>query len=280
MKEIHFNDIADRIAQMCIDAACNLDEDILSALDRAIEIEKSHLGLEVLNQLKKNAEIARNENLPVCQDTGMAIFFVEYGEDVKIKGGLLNDAINEGVRQGYKKGYLRKSIVNDPLTRRNTQDNTPAIIHTELVAGNNLKINLKIVGAGCENMSKIKMLKPTEGTEGIKSFVIDTVKEGGINACPPLIVGIGLGGNFEMCAILAKKSLMRPIGQPNKKMEIASLEEDILKDINKLGIGPAGFGGKVTALAVHIEMYPCHIASLPVAVNLNCHASRKKVIVF
>ena len=280
MKEIHFNDIADRIAQMCIDAACNLDEDILSALDRAIEIEKSHLGLEVLNQLKKNAEIARNENLPVCQDTGMAIFFVEYGEDVKIKGGLLNDAINEGVRQGYKKGYLRKSIVNDPLTRRNTQDNTPAIIHTELVAGNNLKINLKIVGAGCENMSKIKMLKPTEGIEGIKSFVIDTVKKGGINACPPLIVGIGLGGNFEMCAILAKKSLMRPIGQPNKKMEIASLEEDILKDINKLGIGPAGFGGKVTALSVHIEIHPCHIASLPVAVNLNCHASRKKVIVF
>ena len=279
MKEIHFNDIADKIAQMCIDAACNLDEDILSALDRSIEIEKSLLGLEVLKQLKENAKIAKDEGLPVCQDTGMSLFFVELGEDVRIKGGLLNDAINEGVRQGYKKGYLRKSIVNDPLTRRNTQDNTPAIIHTELVAGDNLKINFKIVGAGCENMSKIKMLKPTEGREGIKSFVIDTVKEGGINACPPLIVGIGLGGNFEMCAILAKKSLMRPIGQPNKKMEIASLEEDILKDINKLGIGPAGFGGKVTALAVHIEMYPCHIASLPVAVNLNCHASRKKALV-
>ncbi|MBI5044276.1 MAG: fumarate hydratase [Nitrospirae bacterium] len=279
MKEIHFNDIADKIAQMCIDAACNLDEDILSALDRAIEIEKSTLGIEVLRQLKENAEIARNESLPVCQDTGMALFFVEYGEDVKIKGGLLNDAINEGVRQGYKKGYLRKSIVNDPITRRNTQDNTPAIIHTELVAGNNLKINFKIVGAGCENMSKIKMLKPTEGIEGIKSFVIDTVKEGGINACPPLIIGVGLGGNFEMCAILSKKSLMRPIGQPNKRMEIASLEEDILKDINKLGIGPAGFGGRVTALAVHIETYPCHIASLPVAVNLNCHASRKKALI-
>jgi len=280
MKEIHFNDIADRIAQMCIDAACNLDDDILSALDRAIEIEKSLLGLEVLKQLKENAKIAKDEALPVCQDTGMSLFFVELGEDVRIMGGLLNDAINEGVRQGYKKGYLRKSIVNDPLKRRNTQDNTPAIIHTELVAGNNLKINFKIVGAGCENMSKIKMLKPTDGTKSIKSFVIDTVKEGGINACPPLIIGIGLGGNFEMCAILAKKSLMRPIGQPNKKMEIASLEEDILKDINKLGIGPAGFGGKVTALAVHIETYPCHIASLPVAVNLNCHASRKKVMVF
>ena len=280
MKEIRFNDIADRIARMCIDASCNLDDDILSALDRAIEIEKSPLGLEVLRQLKENAKIAKDDALPVCQDTGMSLFFVELGEDVRIKGGLLNDAINEGVRQGYKKGYLRKSIVNDPLTRRNTQDNTPAIIHTELAAGNNLKINLKIVGAGCENMSKIKMLKPTEGIEGIKSFVIDTVKEGGINACPPLIVGIGLGGNFEMCAILAKKSLMRPIGQPNKKMEIASLEEDILKDINKLGIGPAGFGGKVTALSVHIEIHPCHIASLPVAVNLNCHASRKKVIVF
>ena len=279
MKEIHFNDIADKIAQMCIDAACNLGEDILSALDRSIEIEKSLLGLEVLKQLKENAKIAKDEGLPVCQDTGMSLFFVELGEDVRIKGGLLNDAINEGVRQGYKKGYLRKSIVNDPLTRRNTQDNTPAIIHTELVAGDNLKINFKIVGAGCENMSKIKMLKPTEGREGIKSFVIDAVREGGINACPPLIVGIGLGGNFEMCAILAKKSLMRPIGQPNKKMEIASLEEDILKDINKLGIGPAGFGGKVTALAVHIEMYPCHIASLPVAVNLNCHASRKKALV-
>ncbi|MEK6679429.1 MAG: fumarate hydratase [Nitrospirota bacterium] len=279
MKEIHFNDIADKIAQMCIDAACNLGEDILSALDRSIEIEKSLLGLEVLKQLKENAKIAKDEGLPVCQDTGMSLFFVELGEDVRIKGGLLNDAINEGVRQGYKKGYLRKSIVNDPLTRRNTQDNTPAIIHTELVAGNNLKINFKIVGAGCENMSKIKMLKPTDGIEGIKSFVIDTVKEGGINACPPLIVGIGLGGNFEMCAILAKKSLMRPIGQPNKRVEIASLEEYILKDINKLGIGPAGFGGKVTALAVHIETYPCHIASLPVAVNLNCHASRKKALV-
>ena len=280
MKEIHFNDIADRIAQMCIDAACNLDDDILSVLDRAIEIEKSLLGLEVLKQLKENAKIAKDEALPVCQDTGMSLFFVELGEDVRIMGGLLNDAINEGVRHGYKKCDQRKRIVNDPLKRKNTQENTPAIIHTELVAGNNLKINFKIVGAGCENMSKIKMLKPTDGTKSIKSFVIDTVKEGGINACPPLIVGIGLGGNFEMCAILAKKSLMRPIGQPNKKIEIASLEEDILKDINKLGIGPAGFGGKVTALAVHIETYPCHIASLPVAVNLNCHASRKKVMVF
>ncbi len=279
MKEIHFNDIADKVAQMCIDAACNLDDDILSALDRAIEFEKSPLGLEVLKQLKENAEIARNEALPVCQDTGIALFFVEYGEDVEIKGGLLNDAINEGVRQGYKKGYLRKSIVNDPIARRNTQDNTPAIIHTELVEGDKLKINFKIVGAGCENMSKIKMLKPTEGIEEIKSFVIDAVKEGGINACPPLIVGIGLGGNFEMCALLAKKALLRPIGQPSKRMEIASLEEDILKGINKLGIGPAGFGGSVTALAVHIETYPCHIASLPVAVNLNCHASRKKALI-
>lgn len=280
MKEIHFNDIVDKVARMCIDAACNLDDDILSALDRAIEIEKSPLGLEVLRQLKENAKIAKDEALPVCQDTGMSLFFVELGEDVRIRGGLLNDAINEGVRQGYKKGYLRKSIVNDPITRRNTQDNTPAIIHTELTAGDNLKINFKIVGAGCENMSKIKMLKPTEGIEGIKSFVIDTVKEGGINACPPLIVGIGIGGNFEMCAMLSKKSLMRPIGQPNKKMEIAALEEDLLKEINKLGIGPAGFGGRVTALAVHIETYPCHIASLPVAVNLNCHASRKKALVF
>lgn len=280
MKEIHFNDIVDKVARMCIDAACNLDDDILSALDRAIEIEKSPLGLAVLKQLKENAKIAKDEALPVCQDTGMSLFFVELGEDVRIRGGLLNDSINEGVRQGYQKGYLRKSVVNDPITRRNTQDNTPAIIHTDLTAGDNLKINFKIVGAGCENMSKIKMLKPTEGIEGIKSFVLDTVKEGGINACPPLIIGIGLGGNFEMCAMLAKKSLMRPIGQPNKRMEIASLEQDILKDINKLGIGPAGFGGTVTALAVHIEAYPCHIASLPVAVNLNCHASRKKAIVF
>lgn len=280
MKEIHFNDIVDKVARMCIDAACNLDDDILSALDRAIEIEKSPLGLAVLKQLKENAKIAKDEALPVCQDTGMSLFFVELGEDVRIRGGLLNDAINEGVRQGYQKGYLRKSVVNDPITRRNTQDNTPAIIHTDLIAGDNLKISFKIVGAGCENMSKIKMLKPTEGIEGIKSFVLDTVKEGGINACPPLIIGIGLGGNFEMCAMLAKKSLMRPIGQPNKRMEIASLEQDILKDINKLGIGPAGFGGTVTALAVHIEAYPCHIASLPVAVNLNCHASRKKAIVF
>lgn len=280
MKEIHFNDIVDKVARMCIDAACNLDDDILSALDRAIEIEKSPLGLAVLKQLKENAKIAKDEALPVCQDTGMSLFFVELGEDVRIRGGLLNDSINEGVRQGYQKGYLRKSVVNDPITRRNTQDNTPAIIHTDLIAGDNLKMSFKIVGAGCENMSKIKMLKPTEGIEGIKTFVIDAVKDGGINACPPLIIGIGLGGNFEMCAILAKKSLMRPIGQPNKKMEIASLEEDILRDINKLGIGPAGFGGSVTALAVHIEAYPCHIASLPVAVNLNCHASRKKVIIF
>lgn len=279
MKELHFNDIADKIAKMCIDAACILEDDITSAIDMALELEKSPRGIEVLDQLKENAVIAREEGIPICQDTGMALFFVEYGEDVKIKGGLLNDAINEGVRKGYQKGNLRKSIVNDPITRRNTQDNLPAIIHTELVPGDKLKINFKIVGAGCENMSRIKMLKPTEGVKEIKKFVVDTVKEGGINACPPLIVGVGIGGNFEMCAILAKKSLMRPIGQPNKRMEIAALEENLLKEINNLGIGPAGFGGRVTALAVHIETHPCHIASLPVAVNLNCHASRKKTLV-
>ncbi|MBI3354544.1 MAG: fumarate hydratase [Nitrospirae bacterium] len=279
MKELHFNDIADKIAKMCIDAACILEDDITSAIDRALELEKSPLGIEVLDQLKENAVIAREEGIPICQDTGMALFFLEYGEDVKIKGGLLNDAINEGVRKGYQKGNLRKSVVNDPITRRNTQDNLPAIIHTELVPGDKLKISFKIVGAGCENMSRIKMLKPTEGVKEIKKFVVDAVKEGGINACPPLVIGVGIGGNFEMCAILAKKSLMRPIGQPNKRMEIAALEENLLKEINNLGIGPAGFGGRVTALAVHIETHPCHIASLPVAVNLNCHASRKKTLV-
>ena len=279
MSRIHYQDIVDKVRETCIEANYSLSKDVMAAYEKALETEKSPLGQEVLSQIMENARIADKEGMPLCQDTGLAVFFVEVGQDVSIVGGLLNDAINEGVRQGYHAGYLRKSVVQDPIfERRNTSDNTPAIIHTEIVAGDRLKMMLDIAGGGCENMAALKMLRPSDGLEGVKYFVVETVRNAGANPCPPVVVGVGIGGDFEKVAMLAKKALLRPVGQPNPKLEVAALEEDLLKRVNQLGIGPVGLGGVVTALAVHIEIHPCHIASLPVAVNLGCHSSRHKSI--
>ena len=278
MREIHVDEIRDQVAQICIEAAYNLSDDVLTAFDRAIETETAPAAREIIGLLKENARIAKDEHIPICQDTGIAIFFVEIGQDLRIKNGFIVDAINEGVRKGYKEGYLRKSVV-DPITRRNTGDNTPAIVYTELVPGDKLKISFMPKGAGSENMSVIRMLRPTEGVEGIKNFVLECVQKAGANPCPPVVIGVGIGGDFEKAALIAKKSLLRFIGSPNPKLELASLEEMLLKAVNKTGIGPEGLGGKVTAMAVHVESYPCHIASLPVAVNINCHAARHKTII-
>ena len=279
MSRIHYNDIVDKIREMCIESNYSLSKDVMAAYEKALETEKSPRGQEVLSQIMENARIADKEGVPLCQDTGLAVFFVEVGQDVSIVGGLLNDAINEGVRQGYHAGYLRKSVVQDPIfERRNTSDNTPAIIHAEIVAGDRLKIMLDIAGGGCENMAALKMLRPSDGLEGGKYFVLETVRNAGANPCPPVVVGVGIGGDFEKVAMLAKKALLRPVGQPSPKLEVAALEEDLLKRVNQLGIGPVGLGGVVTALAVHIEIHPCHIASLPIAVNLGCHSSRHKSI--
>ena len=278
MREIHVDEIRDNVAQICIDAAYNVSEDVLTAFDRAIETEKAPGAKEIIGLLKENARIAREERIPVCQDTGIAIFFVEIGQDLRIKNGFIVDAVNEGVRKGYREGYLRKSVV-DPLTRKNTGDNTPAIIYTELVPGDKLKISFMPKGAGSENMSSIRMLRPTEGVEGIRDFVLECVRKAGANPCPPVVIGVGIGGDFEKAALIAKKALLRPIGSPNARLELASLEEMLLKAVNKTGIGPEGLGGEVTAMAVHVESFPCHIASLPVAVNINCHAARHKTII-
>jgi fumarate hydratase subunit alpha len=278
MREIHVDEIRDNVAQICIDATYNLSEDVLMAYDRALETETAPAAKEILSLLKENARIAKDEHIPICQDTGIAVFFVEIGQDLRIKNGFIVDAINDGVRKGYKEGYLRKSVV-DAITRKNTGDNTPAIIYTELVPGDKLKISFMPKGAGSENMSVIRMLRPTEGVEGIKAFVLESVQKAGANPCPPVVIGVGIGGSFEKAALLAKKSLLRPVGSPNPKLELASLEETLLKAVNKTGIGPEGLGGKVTAMAVHAESYPCHIASLPVAVNINCHAARHKTII-
>ncbi len=278
MREIHIEEIRDNVARMCVDAAYNVSDDVLAAFDRALETETAPAAKEILSLLKENARIAREEHIPVCQDTGIAIFFVEIGQDLRIKNGFIVDAINEGVRKGYREGYLRKSVV-DPITRKNTGDNTPAIVYTELVPGEKLKISFMPKGAGSENMSVIRMLRPTEGVEGIRNFVLECVEKAGANPCPPVVIGVGIGGDFEKAALLAKKTLLRPVGSPNSKLELASLEEMLLKAVNRTGIGPEGLGGKVTAMAVHIESFPCHIASLPVAVNINCHAARHKTII-
>lgn len=278
MREIHVEEIRDNVARICIEAAYHLPEDVLAAFDRAIETETEPSAREILNILKENARIADLEHIPVCQDTGIAVFFVEIGQDLRIKNGFIEDAINEGVRKGYRDGYLRKSVV-DPLTRKNTWDNTPAVIYTELVPGDRLKILFMPKGAGSENMSAVRMLRPTDGVEGIKAFVLECVRNAGANPCPPVVVGVGIGGSFEKAALLSKKALGRTVGSPNPKLELARLEMELLKEINKTGIGPEGLGGKVTAMAVHVETFPCHIASLPVAVNINCHAARHKTII-
>jgi fumarate hydratase subunit alpha len=278
MREIHVDEIRDNVAKMCIEAACDLTEDVETAFDRAQETETSPVAREVIGLLKENARIARQERIPLCQDTGIAVFFLEVGQDLRIKNGFLADAINEGVRKGYREGYLRMSVV-DPLTRKNTGDNTPAIIYTELVPGDRLRISFMPKGAGSENMSAIRMLRPTEGIDGIREFVLECVRNAGANPCPPIVVGVGIGGTIEKAALLAKKALLRHVGSPNPKLELASLEEDLLKTVNRTGIGPEGLGGRVTAMSVHVETFPCHIASLPVAVNINCHAARHKTII-
>jgi fumarate hydratase subunit alpha len=279
MKEIKVEDVIKSVKTLCMDANYNLGEDILNALNEAEKKEESPLGKEIIKELKENAKIAREEKLPICQDTGFAVFFIDIGDEVIIKGGNIVEAINEGVRQGYREGYLRKSILSDPLKRINTNDNTPAVIHFNVVPGDKLKIIIAPKGGGSENMSGIKMLAPSEGVEGIKKFVIDRVREAGSNPCPPIIVGIGIGGTFEKAAIISKKALLRPLGSSNPDPFYADLEKELLGKINNLGIGPQGLGGRITALGVHIETYPCHIASLPVAINIQCHASRHKEII-
>lgn len=279
MRVISCEQIVREVAELCKESNYILGEDVLRSLQTAITTEASPTGRDILKQLIDNAEIARAEEVPMCQDTGVAVVFLELGQDVAIEGGYLYDAINDGVKKGYIEGYLRKSMVSDPLLRKNTDDNTPAVIHTRIVPGENLKITVAPKGAGSENMSRIRMMAPSDGVSGIKSFVLETVKEASSNPCPPVIVGIGIGGNFEMCALLAKKALLRTLGQPSHLPHIAKLEHELLKEINKLGIGPQGLGGLTTALGVNIEVYPCHIASLPVAVNINCHASRHSEII-
>ena len=274
MREIHVEEIVSKVKFLCIDANYNLSSDIKNAFNSFKEKEKSELGVNILNILLENSNIASNDKMPMCQDTGMAIVFIEIGQEVYIKGGLLEDAINEGVRQGYEEGYLRKSVVKDPIDRVNTKDNTPCIIHYNIVSGDKLKITVAPKGFGSENMSQIKMLKPSEGIEGVKDFILKVVKEAGPNACPPLVVGVGIGGDFEKCAILAKKALLRPIDKHNENEFYKDLEIEMLDKINNLGIGPQGFGGYTTAIGINIENFPTHIAGLPVAVNISCHATR------
>ncbi|MBS3948052.1 MAG: fumarate hydratase, partial [Dethiobacter sp.] len=269
MREIDVAQITAAIAKLCLDANFNLGEDVLASIQGALQAEPSPTGRNALEQVLVNAEIARDEQVPMCQDTGYAVVFVELGQDVHLVGGDLYVAINEGVRQGYVDGYLRKSIVADPLNRVNTKDNTPAIIHLELVPGDRVKLVVAPKGGGSENMSAVKMLKPADGVKGVADFVVDTISKAGSNPCPPVVVGVGIGGTFEKVAYLAKKALLRKIGVPNADPFYAGLERDLLEKINKLGIGPQGYGGRTTALAVHIETCPAHIASLPAAVNIN-----------
>ena len=274
MREVYCSEITETIKNMCIKATHFLSEDMKKALAKAACEEKSELGRQVLHSLEENLEIVAKDMIPICQDTGMAVLFVEIGQDVHISGGNLTDAINEGVRQGYTEGYLRKSVVSDPIERVNTKDNTPAIIHYDITEGDKIKITLAPKGFGSENMSRVMMLKPADGIEGVKKAVIETVEAAGPNACPPLIVGVGIGGDFEKCAIMSKHALTRPVGEHSKIMYVRELELELLEKINKLGIGPGGLGGTVTALAVHVETYPTHIAGLPVAVNICCHVNR------
>jgi fumarate hydratase subunit alpha len=270
------SEIINAVARLCREANCLLGDDVKQALKTAYQNEESPVGKEILTQLMENAEISSAEDVPVCQDTGFAVVFLEIGQEVLVEGGNIYDAINEGVRIGYREGYLRKSIVADPLERINTGDNTPAIIHTTVIPGDKIRITVAPKGGGSENMSALKMLKPADGVSGVKKFVLDAVKAAGPNPCPPLIVGVGIGGTMEKAALLAKEALLRPVGRQHPKKEIADLEAELLTAVNNLGIGPQGLGGRITALAVHIETYPTHIASLPVAVNLNCHAARHK----
>ena len=274
MRTIPVKDIIDNVKEMCIEANHFLTKDMRQALKQAEHTEKSPLGRQVLIQLEDNLQIAAQDMIPICQDTGMAVVFMEVGQDVHVEGGLLTDAVNEGVRQGYQEGYLRKSVVKDPIKRENTKDNTPAVIHYDIVSGDKIKITLAPKGFGSENMSRIFMLKPADGIEGVKHAVLTAVKDAGPNACPPMVVGVGIGGTFEKCALLAKKALTRPVDEYSRIPYVCEMEKELLQKINRSGIGPGGLGGTVTALAVNINTYPTHIAGLPVAVNICCHVNR------
>ncbi len=277
MREIHTDQITETVARLCIESNYFLGQDVLAVLRRYRQAEVSPVGREVLDQILENAELARTEQMPLCQDCGLTVIFLELGQDVHISGGDLNEALAQGVRNGYQDGYLRKSMVDRPFSARiNTKDNTPPVIHTTVVPGNQLKIIVAPKGGGSENMSQLAMLKPADGREGVVKFVVEAVRKAGANPCPPIIVGVGVGGSAEKAAWLAKHSLLREVGQLSPDPEVAELEADILERVNRIGIGPQGFGGLTTALAVHVETFPCHIASMPVAVNIQCHSARHK----
>ena len=275
-EEIDAQLLTKNIKEMCIEANYILSDDVKNKIINSAAVENSEIGKKILSQLEENMEIAEREQIPICQDTGMAVVFIKIGQEVHITGGSLEDAINQGVREGYTEGYLRKSVVKDPLIRENTKDNTPAIIHYEIIPGDKVEITVAPKGFGSENMSRVCMLKPADGIEGVKNAVIETVKLAGPNACPPVVVGVGIGGTFEKCALLAKKALTRDINSESSIEYVAELENELLDEINNLNIGPGGLGGKITALGVNIETYPTHIAGLPVAINMCCHVNRHK----
>lgn len=274
MRTIQVQQITEQIKEMCIQVNHYLSEDMKEALRNAQASEKSPLGCQILSQLQENLKIAGEDMIPICQDTGMAVVFLKVGQDVHLEGGSIEDAVNEGVRQGYTEGYLRKSVVKDPLIRENTKDNTPAVIHYEIVPGDKVTITVAPKGFGSENMSRVFMLKPADGIEGVKNAVLTAVKDAGPNACPPMVVGVGIGGTLEKCALMAKQALMRPVGSHSDIPYVKEMEEELLSRINGLGIGPGGLGGTTTALAVNVNTYPTHIAGLPVAVNICCHVNR------
>lgn len=274
MREANVDKVTENIKEMCIEANHFLTDDMKKVFKNAVVSEKSPLGKQVLNQLNENLDIAANDMIPICQDTGMAVVFINVGQDVHFTGGNITDAINEGVRQGYVEGFLRKSVVNDPIIRENTKDNTPAVIHYNIVPGDKVDITVAPKGFGSENMSRVFMLKPADGIEGVKDAILTAVKDAGPNACPPMVIGVGIGGTFEKCALLAKKALTRNVEEESPVPYVRELEKEMLEKINKLGIGPGGLGGTQTALAINIETYPTHIAGLPVAVNMCCHVNR------
>ena len=276
MKTINVNEIIKTVKELSIEANYYLPNDVKEAIEKAEKNEKWPIANNILNKILENSQIASAEKMPICQDTGMACVFIDIGQDVHITGGSLEEAINEGVRQGYAEGFLRKSVVKDPLHRVNTNDNTPALIYYNMVPGDRVKITVAPKGFGSENMSRIAMMKPSDGLEGVKNFVLETVRMAGPNPCPPIVIGIGIGGSFDKAAYLAKKALIRPVNENNTDEFYGNLEKELLEEVNKIGIGPQGFGGKTTALALNIETYPTHIAGLPVAVNINCHATRHK----
>ena len=277
IRTVKTEDVIKNVKEMCIEANHYLSKDMDEAMKKAVETEKSELGKKILNQLQENLKIADEEMIPICQDTGMAVIFLEMGQDVHFEGMAIEDAVNEGVRQGYTEGFLRKSVVKDPLIRENTKDNTPAVIHYSIVPGDKVKITMAPKGFGSENMSRVFMLKPADGIEGVKNAILTAVKDAGPNACPPMVVGVGVGGTFEKCALLAKKALTRQVGEHSDTPYVKEMEIEMLEKINRLGIGPGGLGGTTTALAVNINTYPTHIAGLPVAINICCHVNRHVV---